>query len=130
MRKLPQTGANDRSWSPARRFHGWLATWLQDRRRSRAVPRPNAPSNLVASSNLGYVGLTWQDNSNNETGFRIYHRPFSDPFVVLANVNAGVTSFADWSAELGISYTYYVVAVNAAGESAPSNQVISGLTGA
>ncbi len=47
MRKLPQTGVRGRPLSSAQRFRGWLATWLQDRRRKRQQPAPalipNAP---------------------------------------------------------------------------------------
>jgi len=36
MRKHPTIASRGKRWSASRRFHGWLATWLQDRRRSRA----------------------------------------------------------------------------------------------
>lgn len=37
MRRFPHLGSRGRRWKPSRRFHGWLAGWLQDRRRARAV---------------------------------------------------------------------------------------------
>lgn len=44
MRKLPHIGVRGRPLSPTRRFRGWLATWLQDRRRHR---RDNADTTPV-----------------------------------------------------------------------------------
>ena len=44
MRKFPLNRVRGRHWTPARRFRGWLALWLQDRRRSRqSPPVPAAP---------------------------------------------------------------------------------------
>lgn len=131
MRKLPQTRANGRSWSPARRFHGWLATWLQDRRRARVQPTPvpNAPINLIAVSGFGNIALSWTEQSANETGFRLYRKPFNEAFALRAQMFANQTSFVDWTAELGIPYTYYVVAYNGAGESAQSNQAAGSVLG-
>jgi len=40
MRKLPTLGSRGKSWSAARRFQGWLASWAQDRRRGRLLPAP------------------------------------------------------------------------------------------
>jgi hypothetical protein len=55
--KVSRTHIKTRRWSAARRFHGWLATWLQDRRRARQklpapVLRPLYPSLLVWDWNL------------------------------------------------------------------------------
>src|SRR3989338_2719150 len=62
------------------------------------VPLPAAPSNLQASNAIcGAIRLTWQDNSNNETGFRIY-RSRSQSFSIggyYATVGANVTSYTD-----------------------------------
>lgn len=48
MPKRPKTGVRGRPWAAARRFHGWLAAWAQDRRRARQnivpPPTPNAPN--------------------------------------------------------------------------------------
>lgn len=216
MRKLPLNGTHGRRWAAARRFRGWLATWLQDRRsgrvllpapvlraeypsllqwdwtlanpykwnvwltldggvtffmpedywtygagrqfapdggtylhfivgvdangkeithRSNAVrpddaPAPlNAPSGLIAVDDVGSINLSWTDNSANETGFRVYRKPYNEAFTLRAQLFANQTSFADWTAELGIPYTYYVVAYNAAGESAHSNEATGSVIG-
>jgi len=201
------------SWSAARRFQGWLATWLQDRRRGRLLPAPmlvatwpslatwswsyanperwnaynsldgglnyqfddwvvgsarqyspdggqhlmfivgvdangkeitqrsnavrpddavappNAPLDLIAVDELGSVILAWTDNSANETGFRVYRKPFNEAFALRAELPANQNNFVDWTAELGVLYTYYVVAYNAAGESAHSNEATGTVMG-
>ena len=87
-----------------------------------AIAPPNAPINLVAVDDLGSIALGWTDQSGNETGFRLYRKPFNDAFTLRAQLFANQTNFVDWTAELGVPYTYYVVAHNAAGESAHSNE--------
>ena len=90
---------------------------------------PTAPSNLIAVSDFGSIALSWADQSGNETGFRLYRKPFNEAFTLRAQLFANQTSFVDWTAELGITYTYYVVAYNAAGESAHSNEVSGSVLG-
>ena len=213
MRKLPLSGTRSKQWSAARRFQGWLATWLQDRRRGRLLPAPvlvplwpsllqwswhlpnpykwkvwltldggatffmpedywtygagrqfapdggsqlhfivgvdasgkeithrsNAvrpddaaapPSDLIAVGDLSGVNLSWTDNAFNETGFRVYRKPFNEAFTLLIQLPPNQISFADWTTELGVPYTYYVVAYNAVGESARSNEATGGVIGA
>ena len=72
MRMLPIRGNRGRHLTPARRFHGWLATWLQDRRRARvpaAVPSgPNAPTITTISDALWDVTTpNWADLQVNFT---------------------------------------------------------------
>ena len=62
MQKLPLSGARGKPWSPARRHHAWLATWLQDRRRSRVVaPEPPVTllTGLVAYWNLDETDFSY-----------------------------------------------------------------------
>ena len=129
MRKLPLNGSRGRPWAAARRFRGWLATWLQDRRRGRVPAAPTAPTSLIAVGDFGSIALSWSDQSSDETGFRLYRKPFNEAFTLRAQLFANQTSFVDWAAELGIPYTYYVVAYNAAGESARSNEASSSVMG-
>lgn len=118
-----------KSWPAVRRVQGWVGTWLQDRRRERVLGVPAAPTGLVAVSDLGNISLSWSDQADNETGFRIYRKPYNETFTLRAQVFANQTSFVDWAAELGIPYTYYVVAFNAVGVSAQSNQATGTVLG-
>src|SRR5688572_22214534 len=67
MRKLPPIRARGRPWSAARRFHGWLATWLQDRRRARQQqppappPTPNAPTITDVTYQYDVTQQNWAD---------------------------------------------------------------------
>jgi len=87
---------------------------------------PTAPTNLqTAAVSSNQVDLTWNDNSNNETGFRIERKVGSGSFSLLANVNANATSHSDNTANPNTTYTYQVRAENAIGNSnfATSNAV-------
>ncbi|MBI2918215.1 MAG: fibronectin type III domain-containing protein [Chloroflexi bacterium] len=84
---------------------------------------PAAPSNLSATAiGPNQVDLTWGDNSNDETGFRI-QRSLTASFSTSGtfSVNAGATSFSDVTAAPSTTYFYRVNAVSAAGDSLPSN---------
>lgn len=94
---------------------------------------PAAPTNLqVAVHSLSSVGATWNDNSNNETGFRIMRRVGAnknEPFVEVATVGANVTSYTDTNVELGETYAYKVFAFNSGGDSAPTDEVAVTVSG-
>ena len=110
----------------------WLASWLADRRRERqspGVPVPEAPSGLMVSPEEGFFIVNWLDNSSDETGFRVYRKEFSGAYYLLVQYPAGTTVFADGDVEGGVYYTWYVVAFNAGGESARSNEASGQLVG-
>jgi len=77
---------------------------------------PNAPSNLT-SSDVKHTTITleWNDNSNDEHGFKIYR----DNNIV-ATVSTNVITYQDTSLKPATSYQYSVKAYNQAGESAAS----------
>ena len=134
MQKLPRIRERVRRLAGSRRWLAWLATWLADRRRERqsvppAVPAPNAPSNLSVSVEEGFFILIWQDNSNNEAGFRVYRKAFGEDYYILVEFPADWTSFGDFDVEYGVYYTWYVVAFGEGGESARSNEVSAQLAG-
>lgn len=80
---------------------------------------PTAPSNLTANTaSTSRIDLTWQDNSNNESGFKIYRNSSH-----IATVSAGTINYSDDVLSPDTSYSYYVVATNDAGDSASSNTV-------
>jgi hypothetical protein len=88
-------------------------------------PVPAAPSALSASgSSASAVQLVWNDNSSNETGFKIERRLSADassPFSQIALVGAGTTSYTDSGLNALTAYDYRVRATNSAGDSAYSN---------
>jgi len=83
---------------------------------------PAAPSNLVATPASGtQINLTWSDNSNNESGFIIQRSTAAaGPFVQLAVVGMGVTTYSDSGLSTG-TYYYQVAATNSVGTSAFTN---------
>ena len=85
-------------------------------------PVITAPTNLQAGSeNPGTVDLTWNDNSNNETGFRIQRKDSTDIFTDVGTVSAGETSFPDNVSDV-TTYTYRVIAYNDSAVSDYSNE--------
>ncbi|MEO9871501.1 BspA family leucine-rich repeat surface protein [Ekhidna sp.] len=84
-----------------------------------------APSNLeVESSQTDEAILSWDDNSDNETGFRIERAIEGDDFIFedLAEVGPNVTSFQDDGLTLGGTFFYRVRAIDGNMASLPSNQ--------
>ncbi|HAS47152.1 MAG TPA: hypothetical protein DCS93_42105 [Microscillaceae bacterium] len=91
------------------------------------VPNPPQISNLQITSRA-VVGeelvatLSWQDNADNETGFKI-ERAVNDSlnFVEVAQVGTDVTSYIDNTIQEGNQYYYRLKAFNNIGDSNPSN---------
>lgn len=85
---------------------------------------PTAPSGLAASAlSATQVKLTWTDNSNNETGFRI-ERATNASFTSAVNqfpVGENVTTYNDNTALANTTYYYRVIAVNNTDDSAASD---------
>jgi hypothetical protein len=85
-----------------------------------ATSFPAAPSNLrVAQVAQTEIVVTWQDNSDNETGFRVYLAGTD----VVARVGANVNRVTLTNLTCNVQYQYTVRAVNNAGESQPSNVI-------
>lgn len=84
---------------------------------------PAAPSNLQATAfSSTRIDLSWQDNSNNETGFAI-EALVNGAFQQIGTVNANVTGAQIVNLTPQTSYTFRVRALNGSLASAPSNQV-------
>jgi hypothetical protein len=83
-----------------------------------------APSNLRATAfSSTEIDLDWQDNSNNETGFRIEGRAAGQSsFQDLGGVGPNATGATIVSLTPGTTYTFRVRARNASGDSAYSNE--------
>lgn len=83
---------------------------------------PSPPSGLTATPLAGGRALLeWQDNSVDETGFRLERRLEGGSFQRVTTVGENVTRFEDSGLEIGRTYAYRVRAQNAAGASAFSN---------
>jgi titin len=86
-------------------------------------PPPNAPSDLTATTiSSSQINLTWQDNSSDETGFKIERKTGAGSYAQIATVGAGVTSYSNTALTAGTTYYYRVRAYNAAGNSDYSNE--------
>jgi hypothetical protein len=84
---------------------------------------PAAPGSLTATTvSNTQINLTWQDNSNNETGFKIESKLNSAvTYTEIATVGANVTSYSNTGLAINTAYTYRVLAYNAGGNSGYSN---------
>jgi titin len=89
---------------------------------------PEPPSDLVATAvSSGQIDLTWQDNSDNECGFKIERKVEGGSWTLIRTVGADVTSYSDTGAptedrlQPNTSYCYRVRAYNVVGDSSYSN---------
>lgn len=74
---------------------------------------PLAPSDLTATietstQGIRFVRLTWKDNSDNETGFKIARRPGTGIYSDVKMVPVNTTTFDDYPPETkyGTTYSY------------------------
>jgi uncharacterized protein (TIGR02145 family) len=74
---------------------------------------PIAPTNLTLTHiSPTQIDLSWTDNSNDETGFKIERRKGTDPYAIIGTVDANVTIFSDNNLIPSFTYTYKVYAYN------------------
>lgn len=86
------------------------------------VAKPQAPSNLLANPNSQDIDLTWQDNSDNESLFRIERAEQGmTNFVSIGQVSADITTYTDTTMTPDVIYDYRVFAQNSSGDSLPSD---------
>lgn len=87
------------------------------------LPNPPAAPNSLAAAAVSQtaINLTWQDNSGNESGFKIERASGNSAFSQIAVVGANTLSYSDAQLSVGTQYTYQVRAYNAGGDSAYSN---------
>ncbi len=86
------------------------------------VTVPEAPSGLVASAtSSSTVLISWNDNSDDETGFELDRSPDgSTSWVLIAAPASNAASFQDTGRSASTSFYYRIRAVNSAGASAYS----------
>jgi transcriptional regulator CtsR len=85
---------------------------------------PSAPSGLGAEAiSSSQINLSWQDNSDNETGFKIERKTgLGGAYSQIATVAAGVTTYANTGLVSNTTYFYRIHAYNAIGNSNYSNE--------
>ncbi|MFN3648740.1 MAG: SBBP repeat-containing protein [Armatimonadota bacterium] len=86
---------------------------------------PEAPSGLAALAITSTsVELTWNDNSDRESGFRVERRGHSQAeFQLVGEAGAGVNHYTDGGVSPGETYIYRVQAWNGSGASAYSEEL-------
>ena len=91
-------------------------------------PQPSAPAGLAAArASSSSINLTWQDNSNSETGFKIIRKTtYMGLYETIATVGPNVTSYTDSGLTYAMQYFYAISAFNSNGESAYSNEAMGG----
>jgi hypothetical protein len=83
---------------------------------------PDAPSNLTTTAiSSSQINLAWQDNSTNETGFKIERNINGGAYSQIDTVGAGITTYSNTGLSTYTVYCYRARAYNAAGDSAYSN---------
>lgn len=86
---------------------------------------PNPPSNLIASaSSCNEVNLLWQDNSDNEDGFRIERKEEGGTYLLIKTLSSNATIFNDTTVTGNKKYYYRIYAFNSFGLSTFSNEFI------
>ena len=80
---------------------------------------PEAPTNLVAEAlSSSEIKLTWQDNSTNETGYKVERQPSGmTNWEEIRILSANVTTYTDNTVTKGQLYYYRVAAYNDGGSS-------------
>ena len=86
---------------------------------------PTAPSNLKRILSIGNeVVLNWDDNSDNEAGFKLEVKINSGNFEILQNLNSNLIQYTVVGLQGNTSYTYRVCSFNQNGNSTSySNEV-------
>src|SRR5206468_2965127 len=83
---------------------------------------PAPPTSLDAFVSGTNVSLAWQDNSTNESGFKLERKRESDGYQQIQLLPANSTSATDVGLEEDTTYTYRVRSTNDGGDSAYSNE--------
>jgi C1A family cysteine protease len=89
---------------------------------------PAAPTNLVATAvSRSQINLTWMDNSDNETGFKIERCKglTCTNFAQIGTAGANVTTYSNTGLSSNTTYRYRVRAYNASGNSGYSNIAVA-----
>jgi Putative Ig domain/Stage II sporulation protein len=105
-------------WNDAGSTTGWSCeNYLE-----RLFSAPSAPATLTATAlATNRIDLSWTLNSSVEAGFLLERAPAAGgPWLKIAQLQANVTAFSDGDLPAGSTWSYRVLAFNAAGNSAYS----------
>jgi hypothetical protein len=84
---------------------------------------PDAPSYLEAAAvSSSQINITWEDNSDNETGFRIERKIAGGAYSQIESVAKNITAFADTGLTSNTKYYYRIRAYNTMGVSKYSSE--------
>ncbi len=87
---------------------------------------PSEPRNLTAYTDINHIYLDWEppldDGGIPLTYYVIYRNTTTGGFTYHDHVGATQQDYSDNTTVNGVEYTYYVTAMNDAGEGPPSNQ--------
>lgn len=87
------------------------------------INQPDQLSGIVNTA--GNVDLAWSDNSDNETGFRIFRKSKEEAiFEIIGSVEENIVSFTDTSSFQGTKNYYKISAFNDFMESQYSNTIV------
>src|SRR5438477_5480379 len=90
---------------------------------------PASPTNLRAvAASSSQINLSWTDNSNDETGFKIERSSDGKTYTQISTVNVNVTTYADSGLAASTKYYYRILAYSDGGNSAYSNTAIATTT--
>lgn len=91
---------------------------------------PAAPGNLaVSSTGQSTVGLSWSDNSSNETKFVLERKiGTTGTYAQIATPLSNTVSYTNSGLAQGTTYVYRIAATNSAGNSTYSNEVTATTT--
>ncbi len=79
---------------------------------------PLTPSNAtVTYLSPTEIDLTWTDNANNETGYRVLRSVNSGTYAQVASFGPDATAYQDLNIQAGAAYSYHIQAYNVAGYS-------------
>ena len=82
------------------------------------------PTEVFASISGNNVSLSWKDNTNDETGFKIFRKNSRDgSFILRHTTAANTTSYLDSVPDISANFWYKIVPTNASGDGKSSKTV-------